>query len=138
MPSCLRWHPRKLRNLANVIARLLLIIFDHGNWRNTQRLEGGKCHAYLQEYGKKDPENSRPDSLSSIPGKVVEQLILETISRHIWEKKIIRSRQHGFKGKSCLTNFNNFCNEMTGLANERRTMYAVYLGFRAFALLMYG
>lgn len=69
---------------------------------------------------KKDPENSRPVSLSSIPGKVVEQLILENISRHIWEKKIIRSTLHGFKGKSCLTNFNDFYSEMIGLVNERR------------------
>ncbi|KAK4829816.1 hypothetical protein QYF61_006653 [Mycteria americana] len=45
---------------------------------------------------KKDPGNCRPVSLTLIPGKVMEQLILETICRHMNDKKIIRNSQHGF------------------------------------------
>ncbi|KAK4811345.1 hypothetical protein QYF61_027574 [Mycteria americana] len=39
---------------------------------------------------KEDPGNYRPVSLTLIPGKVMEQLILDTISRHVKEKKVIR------------------------------------------------
>jgi len=64
------------------------------------------------------------------PGKTVEQLIAETISRHMKDKKFIRSMQHSLlKGKPCLTNLINFYNEMTGLVDEGRAVYVVYLNF---------
>ncbi|XP_009956877.1 PREDICTED: tubulin polymerization-promoting protein family member 2-like, partial [Leptosomus discolor] len=57
----------------------------------------------------------------------MEQLILEIISRHTKDKKVIKSSQCGFtKGKSCLTNLINF---MTGLLDERRAMDSVYVDF---------
>ena len=43
-----------------------------------------------------DPGNSTPASLTLIPGKVTEQLILETTSMHMTDKKILRSSRHGF------------------------------------------
>jgi len=53
---------------------------------------------------KENPQNYRLVSLTSIPGKVMEQLILSVISKQVEEKKVIRSSQHGFtKGKSCFT-----------------------------------
>ncbi|KAK4816388.1 LOW QUALITY PROTEIN: hypothetical protein QYF61_016705 [Mycteria americana] len=59
---------------------------------------------------------------TSIPGKVMEQLILETIYRQLTDKKITRSGQCGFtKGKSCLTNLITFYGEMTGLVDKGRT-----------------
>jgi len=53
--------------------------------------------------------NYRPVSLTTIPGKVMEQLVLDTISKQLEEKKIFRSSQHKFtKEKSCLTNLMAF------------------------------
>jgi len=54
---------------------------------------------------KEDPGNYRLVSLTSIPGKDMEQLMLEVIIKQVEEKKVVRSSQHRFtKGKSCLNN----------------------------------
>jgi len=74
--------------------------------------------------------NYRLLSLTSIPGKVMEQLILEVIIKQVEEKNIIRSSQHGFtKGKSCLTNLIAFYDGMTGCVDEGRAVDIVYLDF---------
>jgi len=79
---------------------------------------------------KEDPGNCRLVSLTSIPGKVMEQLILEVIIKQVEEKKIIRSSQHGFtKGKSCLTNLIAFYKDKTGWVDEQRAVDVVYLDF---------
>jgi len=77
-----------------------------------------------------DPGNYRPASLISIPGKVLEQLILEAIIKQVEEKKVIRSSQHGFtKRKSCLTNLIAFYDDMTVCVDEERAVDVVYLDF---------
>ena len=81
-------------------------------------------------FKKEDAGNYRPARLTLNPGKTVEQLIAETISRHMKDKKFIRSMQHSLlKGKPCLTNLINFYNEMTGLVDEGRAVNIVYLDF---------
>lgn len=59
----------------------------------------------------------------------MEELILETISRHMKEQKI-RNSQCGFtKGKSCLINMMSFCNAITSLMDEERAVNIVFLVF---------
>lgn len=54
---------------------------------------------------KENQGNHRPVSLTSIPGKAMEQPVLNALSKQLEEKYVIRSSQHGFiKGKLCLTN----------------------------------
>ncbi|RMC19574.1 hypothetical protein DUI87_03132 [Hirundo rustica rustica] len=67
-------------------------------------------------------------SLTSISGKVMEQLILEATSKHMEDKVI--SSQHGFnKGTLCLTNLIAFYDWTTGWIDVRKGVDIVYLDF---------
>ncbi|KAJ7418277.1 cyclin dependent kinase 19 [Willisornis vidua] len=69
-----------------------------------------------------------PVSLTSIPGKMMEHLILEAISIQMGDKKLIRSHQHGFtKGKSRLFNLIALCDVTTTWMGEGRAVDIVYL-----------
>ena len=64
---------------------------------------------------KKDPGNYRTVRFTFIPGKVMEQLVLDAISKQLEEKKVIRGSQRGFtKGRSYSTNLLAFYDVITG------------------------
>ncbi|KAJ7416925.1 RNA-directed DNA polymerase from mobile element jockey-like protein [Willisornis vidua] len=78
-----------------------------------------------------DEENYWSVGLIFIPGKVMKQLILETNSKHMEDKKVIRSSQHRLiKGKSCLTNLIAFSEGTNGWIDEEKAVNIAYLSFR--------
>ncbi|KFQ30983.1 RNA-directed DNA polymerase from mobile element jockey, partial [Merops nubicus] len=84
-------HPRVLRELADVVALPLSIIFAK-SWQMGEVPEDWRKASVTPVFkkGKKeDPGNYRPVSLTSIPGKMMEWLTLEVISEHKEEKKVL-------------------------------------------------
>ena len=79
---------------------------------------------------KDDPGSYRPISLTSVPGKVMEQIISGTIMDQLKVNQGIRPSQHGFtNGRSCLTNLISFYDKVTRLVDEGQAVDVVYLDF---------
>ncbi|CAM5152844.1 unnamed protein product [Eretmochelys imbricata] len=125
-------HPRMLKELADVIAEPLAIIFEN-SWRSGVVLDDWKKANVVPIFkkGKKEnPGNYRPVSLTSVPGKIMEQVLKESILKHLEERKVIRNSQHRFtKGKSCLTNLIAFYDWITGSVDEGKTVDTLFLDF---------
>ena len=104
-------HPRVLKELAGVLANPLSSIHQQ-SWLTGEVPTDWKLANVTPIYkkGRKDdPGNYRPVSLTSVPGKLMEQLIQSTITQHMQDNQMIRPSQHGFmKGRSCLTNLISF------------------------------
>jgi len=56
-----------------------------------------------------------------VSGKIIEQILLETIVRHVKKRRAVGKNQHGFtKGKLCLTNLVAVYNWVTTLVDKGR------------------
>ncbi|GAB0176867.1 mitochondrial enolase superfamily member 1 [Grus japonensis] len=125
-------HPGVLRELAEVLIRPLSMVYQQ-SWLNGEVPVDWRLANVTPVYkkgGNEDPGNYRPVSLTSVLGKVMEQIILSAITWHVQDNQVIRASQHGFmKGRSCLTNLISFCDKVICLVDEGKAVNVVYLDF---------
>ncbi|KFW65450.1 hypothetical protein AS28_10562, partial [Pygoscelis adeliae] len=78
-------HPRVLRELAEELTKLLSIIYQQ-SWLTGEVPDDWRLANVTPIYKngrKEDPGNYRPVSLTSVPGKIMEQFILRALTRQV-------------------------------------------------------
>ncbi|KFO58100.1 hypothetical protein N302_11537, partial [Corvus brachyrhynchos] len=81
-------HPRVMRELAEELTKLLSIIY-HQSWLTREVPDDWKLATVTPNifYRKEDLGNYRPVSLTSVPSKVMEQIIMRAITQHLQDSQ---------------------------------------------------
>jgi hypothetical protein len=125
-------HPMLLKELAAAIAEPLTVIFELSlregvlptQWKtaNVTPLfkKGERCKT----------NNYRPVSLTSVPCKILEQILRDNIFGFLDENKLLSPCQHGFVSKrSCVTNLLSVLDNWTSCLDDGIPVDVMYLDF---------
>ena len=124
------FHPKYLKETKDQI-KVLKIIFENSleESKVPEVWKQANVSAIFKQGENQKPDNYRPISLTSVPGKLMERII--TIIQHMNTNKLFSSAQHGFiKGKSCTTKVLEFLEDVSQASDEGEDVDVIYLDLK--------
>jgi hypothetical protein len=124
--------PRLLKELGASILEPLEIIFNQSMREGAvpDEWKTATVTPIFKKGTKGNPGNYRPVSLTSVPCKILESMIKDSLMSHLLSNNLIKSSQHGFvPGKSCASNLVEFMDKVTKLVDEGSAVDIFYLDF---------
>jgi hypothetical protein len=125
-------HPRVLREMADVLAEPLAAVFRKSLSEGTLPTQWKEANVtpIFKKGSKSALGNYRPVSLTSIPCKIMEKIIRNSVFEHLDGNGLLSDCQHGFVSKrSCVTNLIEVLNDWTSNLDEGKPVDAIYLDF---------
>ena len=126
-------HPHFLKQTKDQLKKPLCILFN----KSFQESKLPDCWkkanvtAIFKKGDKKLPENYRPISLTSVPGKIMERIIRDEIVQHMTTNNLFTECQHGFiAGKSCTTQLLEYIEDITQALDTGMGVDVIYLDFQ--------
>ena len=125
-------HPMLIKECKNSLLSPLKLIFEKSiqeakipeNWKLAH------VTAIFKSGSTSKSENYRPISLTSVPGKIMERLILEEIVDNMKQNQLFSKSQHGFLTvRSCTTQLLEFLEDITTALDQGDDVDVIYLDF---------
>lgn len=126
-------YPRVPKQLADVIAGPLSIVFQV-TWESGEVPVDWKL-ANIIPISRRERRKTLiiaglSVSIHSLPGKILEKVILGVVGKHLRNNTVIGHSQREFTpGNSCLTNLISFCDKVTPVINQGKSVYLGLLDF---------
>ena len=126
-------HPRVIKELEDEISPHLsgIYILSLSQRKSVKDWKLQNIAPIFKKGSKNEPGNYRPISLTSVPGKILESIIVDDMVDHLEINNLILDDQHGFRsGRSCLTNLLDFFHDMFSVYDKSRAIDILYLDFQ--------
>uniref|UniRef100_A0A674JDS3 Macro domain-containing protein n=1 Tax=Terrapene triunguis TaxID=2587831 RepID=A0A674JDS3_9SAUR len=123
--------PGAIIDAVFVIENLLCYVQENNRTKQEELPQSEENIVPIYKKGNKDnPGNYRPVSLTSVPRKIMEQIINQSVYKHLEDNKVISNSQYGFvNNKSCQINLIAFFDRVTSPVDRGEAVDEVYLDF---------
>ena len=124
--------PRILKELADELAPCLTLLFQSSLYSGVVPQDWRTAHIspVFKKGERYRPENYRPISLTSVPGKILEHIVVHNVMTFAEKNNIFCREQHGFRKKrSCVSQLIGLLDEITYSREKGKQVDMIVMDF---------